>query len=95
MGMNRFAIASGIVGISAAAALGLSGAAAAAPSGPGSASDVVQSLKDQGYNVMVNGSTPGPLSECRVTGVHNPDSTGRAVALTTVYVDVECPPTNN
>ena len=94
MGMNRFAIVSGIVSISAAA-LGLPGVAAGAPSGPGSASDVVQSLKDQGYNVMINGSTPGPLSECTVTGVHNPDTTGRAVALTTVYVDVECPGTNN
>jgi hypothetical protein len=95
MGMNRFAIVSGIVGVSAAAALGLSGVATAAPSGPGSASDVVQSLKDQGYNVMLNGTTRGPLSDCTVTGIHNPDTTGRAAALTTVYVDVDCPGADN
>jgi hypothetical protein len=94
MGMNKFAIVSGIVGISAAA-LGLPGVASAAPSGPGSASDVVQSLKDQGYNVMLNGTTEGPLSECTVTGIHNPDMSGRAVAFTTVYVDVDCPRTDN
>jgi hypothetical protein len=93
--MNRFAIAIGIAGIWAAAALGLSGVATAAPSGPGSASDVVQSLKDQGYNVMLNGTVAGPLSECNVTGVHNPDRTGLAAALTTVYVDIDCPATNN
>jgi hypothetical protein len=93
--MNRFAIVSGIVGVSAAAAVGLSGLAAAAPSGPGSASDVVQSLKDQGYNVMINGTVAGPLSDCTVTGVHNPDGSGRAAALTTVYVDIDCPHTSN
>ena len=93
--MNRFAIAIGIVGVSASAVLGLSGVARAAPSGPGSASDVVQSLKDQGYNVMINGTVDGPLSECNVTGVHNPDWSGRAVGFTTVYVDVDCPHTSN
>jgi hypothetical protein len=95
MGMNRFTIATGLVGISAAAAVWLSGVAAAAPSGPGSASDVVQSLKAQGYNVMLNGSVDGPLSECTVTGIHNPDTSGRATAFTTVYVDVDCPHTTN
>jgi hypothetical protein len=93
--MNRFAIASGIVGVSAATALGLSGAAAAAPSGPGSVSEVVQSLKDQGYNVMLNGTISDALSDCNVIGVHNPDSSDRAVGFTTVYVDVDCPHTSN
>ncbi len=55
----------------------------------------MQSLKDQGYNVMLNGAVGGPLSECTVTGVHNPDMSGRAKAFTTVYVDVSCPHTNN
>jgi hypothetical protein len=95
MGMIRFAIVSGIVGVSATAALGLAGAAAAAPSGAGTASDVVQSLKDQGYNVMLNGTPEGPLSECTVTGVHNPDMSGLAKAFTTAYVDVSCPRTDN
>ena len=81
--MNKFAIAIGIVGVSAAPALGLSGVATAAPSGPGSASDVVQSLKDQGYNVMLNGTHDGPLSECSVTGIH-PTVSGPATQLTSV-----------
>lgn len=72
-----------------------SGAAAAAPTGTGSAGDVVASLKAQGYNVMINGTPEGPLSECTVTGVHNPDVAGRAIGFTTVYVDVDCPRTNN
>jgi hypothetical protein len=31
------------------------------------------------------------LSECDVTGVHNPGAAGNAIAFTTVYVDVTCP----
>ena len=50
-----------------------------------------QSLKAQGYNVMLNGSISEPLSECTVTGVHNPGCRGRAIGFTTVYVDVTCP----
>ncbi len=93
--MRTFAIAIAVGGALTAATLGFTGVATAAPTGAGSASDVVQSLKAQGYNVMINGTTSGPLSECTVTGVHNPDTTGRAAGLTTVYVDVDCPPTNN
>ena len=93
--MKTYAIAIAVGGAMTAAALGFIGVATAAPSGAGSASDVVQSLKAQGYNVMINGATRGPLSECTVTGVHNPDTTGRAVGFTTVYVDVDCPPTNS
>jgi hypothetical protein len=65
--------------------------AVAAPTGSEKASDVVASLKAQGYNVMLNGSISEPLSECDVTGVHNPDASGSAIAFTTVYVDVTCP----
>ena len=52
---------------------------------------MVESLKAQGYNVMLNGTISEPLSECSVTGVHNLDASGRAIAFTTVYVDVTCP----
>ena len=45
--------------------------------------------------VMINGTTDGPLSECTVTGVHNPDTSGRAIGFTTVYVDVDCARTDN
>lgn len=93
--MKTFAIVSGVAGILAAALMSSSGVAAAAPTGTGSASDVVQSLKAQGYNVMINGFIQGQLSQCTVTGVHNPDMSGRAAGFTTVYVDVDCPGTDN
>ena len=98
--MRNFAIATGAAGAMAAVALGLAGAAAAAPAGSGSASDVVKSLQDQGYNVMLNGTSSGPLSECTVTGIHptgsNPvDASGRVTQFTTVYVDISCPSSNN
>ena len=95
MGMKTFAIVSGAAAILAAAVVSSTGVAAAAPTGTGSASDVVQSLKAQGYNVMINGTPEGPLSECTVTSVHNPDMAGQAAGFTTVYVDVDCPRTNN
>ena len=88
--MKTFAIVSGAAGVLAAAMLNAS-AASAAPTGSEKANDVVASLKAQGYNVMLNGSITEPLSECSVTGVHNPDASGRAIGFTTVYVDVTCP----
>ena len=89
--MKTIAIVSGVAGIVATGLVGSLGTAAAAPTGTESADVVVQSLKAQGYNVMVNGDISDPLSECHVTGVHNPDASGRAVGFTTVYVDVTCP----
>jgi hypothetical protein len=88
--MRTFAIVSGAAGVLAAAMLNAP-AASAAPTGSEKAGDVVASLKAQGYNVMLNGSITEPLSECSVTGVHNPDASGRAIGFTTVYVDVTCP----
>ena len=89
--MKTIGIAAGLAGVIATAALSAAGTAAAAPTGSESANDVVQSLKAQGYNVMLNGSISDPLSECHVTGVHNPDAAGKAIGFTTVYVDVVCP----
>jgi hypothetical protein len=88
--MKTLAMVSGVAGVVATAVLSAS-AASAAPTGSEPASDVVASLKAQGYNVMLNGSVTEPLSECSVTGVHNPDSSGKPIAFTTVYVDVTCP----
>jgi hypothetical protein len=64
--MRKFAIATGLLGALAAAAFGLAGAAGA---DLGSAADTVKSLQDQGYNVMLNGTHDGPLSEWSVTGI--------------------------
>lgn len=89
--MRTCEIAVGAAGIVATALLNSVGTATAAPTGSETASDVVQSLTAQGYTVMLNGSVTDPLSECLVTGVHNPDASGRAIGFTTVYVDVTCP----
>ena len=56
-----------------AAALALAGATAAFPNG-GTAADVVSGLKDDGYNVQVNGIVAVPLATCRVLDVHPPHS---------------------
>ena len=90
----KFAIATGAAGALAAAALGLAGAAGAARSDLGSAADIVKSLQDQGYNVMLNGTHDGPLSECSVNGIH-PTVSGPATQFTSVYVDMACPSSND
>jgi hypothetical protein len=63
--------------------------------GSGSARDVIDDLRGQGYNVEINwvsGVSGVPLSLCAVTGIHNPDaSAGPPTTFTTVYVDVSCP----
>jgi hypothetical protein len=61
----------------------------------GSASDVVDDLKAQGYNVVINwtsGFDTKPLSECWVEGINNPgDEAPSTSTFVTVYVDVVCP----
>jgi hypothetical protein len=89
--MKTSAVTGGAVVVATAALLSSPGVAAAAPTGSEPANVVVQSLRAQGYNVMLNGSISEPLSECNVTAVHNPDVSGTAAAFTTVYVDVTCP----
>jgi hypothetical protein len=90
--MKKFTITATTVAALAATALGLPGAAAAASTGGSSASNTVNSLHAQGYNVQVNGSVTAPLSECIVTGVHGDSGSTQS---TTVYVDISCPPSNN
>jgi hypothetical protein len=87
--MKTFAFVGGGVGVVVAAMLSAP-SAVAAPVGSESASDVVADLRAEGFNVMLNGSISEPLSECHVTGVHNP-AVGNAIAFTTVYVGVTCP----
>jgi hypothetical protein len=91
--MKSFTIATATVGALAATALGLAGVAAAAPTGGSSASDTVNRLQAQGYNVQLNGAVAAPLSQCTVTGVHG--NSASPTTFTTVYVDISCPPSNN
>jgi hypothetical protein len=61
----------------------------------GSAQSVIDGLKAEGYNVVINwltGYDTVPLSVCTVEDVNNPDDAkSKPGAFTTVYVDVTCP----
>jgi len=94
--MKKFALSVGTAAVMAAAALELAGAAAAAPAGPGSASDVIKQLQDEGYAIQLNGNRTAPLSDCNVLEV-DPSVSGPAspTEFTTVYVNISCPPRNN
>jgi hypothetical protein len=94
--MKKFAVSTAVTGIIVVAALGWSGTAQAAPTGDASAADTIKSLQGLGYNVQINGSVTAPLTQCLVTGVHGlPNSSAVPTGFTTVYVDVDCPPSNN
>jgi hypothetical protein len=94
--MKKLVFSTAVPGVIVAAAVGWCGAAQAAPTGDASAGDTVRSLQGQGYNVQINGSVTSPLSQCLVTGVHGLPNSGTApTGFTTVYVDVDCPPSNN
>jgi hypothetical protein len=60
-----------------------------------SAQSVIDGLKAEGYNVVINwltGYNTEPLSVCTVENINNPDSSAPAAGtFTTVYVDVSCP----
>jgi hypothetical protein len=77
-------------------ALTVAAPAAAEPVDSGeSAQSVIDGLKAEGYNVVINwltGYDTVPLSVCTVSNVNNPDdSVSPAGTFTTVYVDVSCP----
>ncbi len=84
--------------VSAGVAASLAAApVAAADSGvlpqPGSenASDTINDLQSQGYNVQVNWVSGTPrvsLDQCWVNGINTAGATG---SLQTAYVDIECP----
>ena len=88
----------GTTSVAAVVALGWAPAAIAAPTGGAPATDTVEWLQEQGYQVHLNGAPNGPLSQCITTGVHglrdsNVDSHGRQLdptQHTTVYVDISC-----
>jgi hypothetical protein len=87
-----------VVAVAAAASTALPPIAAADPFGPvyggGGADAVINDLKDQGYNVMINWTTgydTKPLDQCWVTQINNPGNQAPSPdTFTTVYVDVAC-----
>ncbi len=88
--MKKFNIAVAVAGILAAGTLPTAPMAAAAPTGGSNAADTIKTLRDMGYNVQLNGTVSGPLSQCIVTGVHGLANSDPTV-FTTAYVDVSCP----
>jgi hypothetical protein len=97
--MKHVKTASIVVGSMLFFGQGVADAAVPAPAGNRSASDTVADLEAKGHHVQINGSTNGPLSLCKATGVHglndsNLDSAGNRIdddQFSTVYVDVVCP----
>ena len=63
------------------------------PTAGGYAGDTVSELRDQGYDVQINGSVPVPLSRCKTTGIYGVPNAIDALppSSSTVYVDVSCP----
>ena len=96
MGM---AVASRCVGSLLAAVIGAMMFAPAAPAEPvdtgESAQSVIDNLKAEGYNVVINwltGYDTVPLWACTVQDVNNPNAAPPPPGtFTTVYVDVSCP----
>lgn len=88
--MKKFNIAIAVAGNLAAATLAVAPIAAAAPTGGSNAADTVKALRDMGYNVQLNGTVSGPLSQCIVTGVDGL-ANGDPTVFTTAYVDISCP----
>ncbi len=80
----------------------LAAPAAAAPSGPSNAQDTVNSLRAQGYSVILSRTGTAPLTQCLVHAIRpgqevtRSDSSGPGDTFTTVvvsksiYLDVEC-----
>jgi hypothetical protein len=94
--MKKLAVSTAVTGTIVFAAVGWCATAQAAPTGDASAADTIKSLQGLGYNVQINGSVTAPLTQCLVTGVHGlPNSSAVPTGFTTVYIDVDCPPSNN
>ncbi|GAS94183.1 uncharacterized protein RMCC_1149 [Mycolicibacterium canariasense] len=82
--------------------LAASAPAAAAPSGPPNAQDTVNSLRAQGYSVILSRTGTAPLTQCLVHAIRpgqevtRSDSSGPGDTFTTVvvsksiYLDVTC-----
>jgi len=99
MGLGKItATAFGIIAATASASLGVANADS------GSAADIVNMLQAQGYSVQFNMPSNMALYRCTVSGVHGVPvmmmSNGSLMVMmenpnTTVYVDLNCPDSNN
>jgi hypothetical protein len=88
--------------ITGCAAAAFSATASAAPTGPSNAQDTVNSLKAQGYTVILSRTGTAPLTKCLVHAIRpgqevtRSDSSGPGDTFTTVvvsksiYLDIEC-----
>jgi hypothetical protein len=92
--MKSFAAAVFTASSLAVAALGPVPPAYAAPSGPGSAQNTLDTLKANGFHVVVNRVGPASLDQCTVTSIRKAIpvtvSADPKVVRTTVYVDLRC-----
>lgn len=88
----------GVLAATASASLGVANADS------GSAADIVNMLEAEGYNVQFNMPSEMALYRCTVSGVHGLPvmmmSDGALMVMmenrnTTVYVDLNCPDSNN
>ena len=57
------------------------GVAAAQPVRPGDASRTIAELEDQGYDVVIDRVGSGPINECIVTSVRNPQEVTQTFAV--------------
>ena len=92
--MNRLAVAVFTVSSIAVAMLGPIPSALAAPSGTGSAQKTLDTLKANGFHVVVNRVGEAPLDHCLVVGLRKASpvkvSADPKVVRKTVYVDLHC-----
>ena len=99
MGLGKItAMMCGILAATTSASLGVANADS------GSAADIVNMLQAEGYNVQFNMPSEMALYRCTVSGVHRIPvmmmSSGALMVMmenpnTTVYVDLDCPDSNN
>jgi hypothetical protein len=99
---SKFGSAVACAGTVAVIWLGAAGHATADPAefdnGYGNAETTINTLKAQGYNVILNGAPVYPLSGCKVTGVEGLTSSNTGPGgdridksrFDTVYVDISC-----
>ena len=92
--MKRLAVAAFAASSLAVATLGPISSALAAPSGPDSTQNTLDTLKANGFHVVINRVGEAPLDNCTVAGIRKARpvtvSADPRVVRKTVYVDLHC-----